>query len=227
MQDFPVWSCVSIQHLVFEHALSVLFRQDGHIEAHIYVQLFFLKEGYMFSDIFNHLIGYIILVISELKVVLMSCRILIKFGPYYFIQLVREYLCAVWLPFVVRCLLMLLEVAHPSLVYCQYEGCQCADIQRLSFVSNMFQYRCLILEPHSMTSCGELTSSNRISWSLNITEVHNATNVLSLLHPSVESPYTKHSPSALRSATSLSWLFQLCINNVGNRAAVCCLLEAE
>jgi len=60
---------------VFEHARSVLLRQDGHIEARIYVRLSF-KEGYMFTDIFNHLIGYIILVISELKVVLMSCRIL-------------------------------------------------------------------------------------------------------------------------------------------------------
>lgn len=181
----------------------------------------------MFSDIFNHLIGYFILVISELKVVLMSCPILIKFSPHYFIQLVREYFCAVRLPFVVRCLLMALEVAHPSLVYCQFVGCQCADIQRLSFVSNMFQYHCLLLERHSMTSYGELMSSNRISWSLNITEVHNASTVLFLLHPSVESPCTKHSPSALRSTTSLSWLSQLCINHVGNRAAVYCLLEAE
>jgi len=91
----------------------------------------------------------------------------------------------------------------------------------------MFQYHCLIIEHHYMTSCGELMSSNRISWSLNIAEVHNASTVLSLPHPSVESPYTKHSPSALRSTTSLSWLFQLCINNVGYRAAIDCLLEAE
>jgi hypothetical protein len=91
----------------------------------------------------------------------------------------------------------LITICSPLFVNCirifsplpsMYVGGQCADIQRLSFVSNMLHHHCLILDHHSMTSYGDLMSSNRICWSLNNADVHNASTVVSLPHPLGRNP---------------------------------------